>query len=379
MTQSKKTEISSSVETSPQNESNKSTRSFLPLITLLLLLLLTAAAAAVTYYFWQQQQNSLSSQNSTNAQLKQKLQALDVKNNKLMSQLTKHNNQLEQLGTLQSKTSLIAQQALKTSTRNQRDWLLAEIDYLLRIAHRRLQISGDINSAMAALTAADKRLYDLSDLDLFPVRKQLQIDIAKLKSVSQVDVSGAAIAIDQMLSHLSTLPFKNIDDEIKTQLSPHQISTQTVVKTGFIDSVIDTVMNIGDIKIHSRSLKPINNPNQQLQIEQALRGHLLTARLSVLRHDQIQFEHDLKSAIGLLQKHYQSSDSRIMQLQKDLTSFSHYQLSPALPDINKPWTLLKNILAKQSQALTIIDKKISVKKQSEKTRDITINKQGAVK
>jgi uroporphyrin-3 C-methyltransferase len=217
------------------------------------------------------------------------------------------------------------------------------VDYLLRLASRRLQIARDINSAVAALQAADQRIHDLRDLNLLPVRKQLAKDIAELKALHQVDVNGIALGLEQMINHLDALPFKSVQEEIETQMQDETPAVVEEKPQGFVDSVISTVKNIGDIKVHQRSIQPASSAQQQQQLEQILRTHLLAARLAVLRHEQAQFIHDLQQAQQILHTHYQQSDNRVTQMQTDLAKFSSINLQPELPTITRSWNMLRNI------------------------------------
>lgn len=342
----------------PSTKTKKSGRSSGLLITLIVLL--TTALGAGGFYLWQTQQNILTRQSTTNSDLQRQLQNLKASIGKLNKQLTSSHEIINTLKLQQTEITDITQKAVTKSNRSQRGWILAEIDYLLRLANRRLQISQDINSAIAAMSAADKRIYDLGDLKLFPVRKQLKKDIANLKALHQIDINGSALSIDQMLEHLSALPFKSINDEIKSRLKKTEKNSVNKENAGFIDSVIDTVMQIGDIKVHDRGLEPVTDSAQQQQLEQLLRNHLLAARLSILRYDQTQFVHDIKQSLKILQLHYNLNDNRVSQMQKDLTELSKLNLSPELPDINTAWNMLQ--VAKTGKKLISPKAKKPVKK-----------------
>jgi len=344
MADSQNKKISENSDADKQATKTKRSGRSSSLLTVLIILLI-AASGAGGFYLWQTQQNILTKQSTTHSNLQRQLQKLEASISNLNGQLADSNVIINTLKLQQTELTDLTQKAVTKSNRSQRGWVLAEIDYLLRLANRRLQISKDINSAIAAMTAADKRIYDLGDLKLFPVRKQLKKDIANLKSLHQIDVNGTALSIDQMLEHLSTLPFKTINDEIKSQLDKPEISTDKKENTGFVDSVIDTVMQIGDIKIHDRSIEPVTSASQQQQLEQLLRNHLLSARLSVLRYDQTQFIYDLKQTQKILEKYYNSNDNRVSQMQSDISEFRKLNLSPELPDINNSWSMLQSVIA----------------------------------
>lgn len=313
-----------------------------------LIIIVAVVAAAGGFYLFQQQQQLAQQLQNENADMKLLIQQAENKTNikvdTLNTDVQKNINSITDISTKQTEISDLTQKAIAVTKRGQRGWVLAEVDYLLRLANRRLQIARDINGAIAALSGANERIYDLGDLSLFPIRKQLSKDIAQLKALHQVDVNGTAMAIDEMIVHLSSLPFKSAQDEMKAQLEDKQ--DQVVAKDGdLVDSIIDTVMKIGDIKVHQRSLQPASSAEQQTQLEQILRTHLLGARLAVLRYDQTQFEHDLKQSQQILHSHYKASDNRVTQMQKDLIDFSNINLTPDLPDITKSWSMLQDAIA----------------------------------
>ena len=337
-------EISTTAD-APQPAVEKSRSSWLALVITIIICSLLGAGG---YYLWQQQQGNLKNQLSVNSDLQQQLQTINSSfnqlGNTLKSQIANDQQQFDALKNQQDEISAITQKAISITSRNQKEWTLAEIDYLLRIASRRLQISNDINSAIAAMTAADQRIFDLGDLSLFPIRKQLNKDIASLKSLHQVDVNGAAMAIDQMLALLSSLPFKSINDEIKAQLTKPEIVAETRENSGFLDSVIDTVMDIGDIKIHHRSLQPAASAVQQDQVEHTLQTHLLAARLSLLRYDQVQFRYELKQSLNILLQFYNLTDNRVVQLQTDIDKLNQITLLNQLPNIDSSWKMLQQAM-----------------------------------
>ncbi len=328
------------------------TKQSLNYFTLLLLIIIAGVTAAGGFYLWQQQQilikKQQASRNGLELQLRQFKSQADSNTASLNQSIQKNNLLIQNLATDQKQLVDISQTAIEVTNRGQKGWILAEIDYLLRIANRRLQIARDINGAIAALQGASQRIYDLGDIGLFNIRQQLSKDIGELKALHQIDVNGTAMAIDQMIAHLSELPFKSIEDEVKAQFKKDNAATnnETVVENNnnFVDSVINTVMKIGEIKIHHRSLEPASSAEQQSQLEQILRTHLLGARLAVLRYDQKQFVHDLQQSQNILHLHYKESDNRVSQMQNDLTEFLNLNLTPDLPDITKAWRLLQTAI-----------------------------------
>jgi len=327
------------------NQSQKNKKSVGFWFLLFLMLLLAGASAAGGYYFWEQQQQQASEIAAQQYSIQQLTSEFKTANKKIKNNANSLVNNTAYSADLKKQieqTQVISQRAINVVNRNQRDWALAEIDYLLRIAHQRIAVAKDIAGAIAALKGADERIEQLGDLTLFKIRKQLSKDIGSLNAIHQADVNGISLALDQAIAYLPELPFKTAKDEIKIQFTENDAVEQPLVEDKtFVDSLLETVKQIGDIKVHQRSIQAASSAQQQNQIEQLLRTYFLGARLAALRFDQTQFLHEITQAQEILRLHYDEKDNRIQQLKKILSGYSAMQLSPDLPELTLAWTLLQ--------------------------------------
>src|SRR6266481_847396 len=90
--------------------------------------------------------------------------------------------------------------------RNQAHWMVSEAEQLLLIANRRLQLARDVNSALAALRAADRQLELLANPNLLPVRRQLAREISTLESIERTDVAGISLRLGTLADGVDQLP-----------------------------------------------------------------------------------------------------------------------------------------------------------------------------
>lgn len=89
--------------------------------------------------------------------------------------------------------------------RNQVDWRMAEVHYLLAVAARRLAIAGDRRGAIAALEAADRSLSALGDVRLLELRASIIDDITAVRQVEAADVEGIALRLQALLERIPEL------------------------------------------------------------------------------------------------------------------------------------------------------------------------------
>ena len=109
------------------------------------------------------------------------------------------------IGDQQRQMESLASRIRSTESNREGDWLLAEAQYLVRLADQRLLVSRDTQSALELLAAADDILRELAYPELTIVRQALISDMTSLRSVASVDyqgmyfqISSAGQAIDQL-------------------------------------------------------------------------------------------------------------------------------------------------------------------------------------
>ncbi len=319
-----------------------------------LLLIIIAVLVAAAYYYFQEQKNQqamFKQQDNELLMLGQKINDNDNKNKSRDEAIAQNNQQLQLAIANTDEAIKTSQQATELVNRTQRGWALAEVDYLLRMAHRRLEVARDVAGAVAALKGADSRIEELGDLKLFKIRKQLAKDIASLNAVKQADVNGVVLAVDQMLEHATELPFKSVQSNIQAKLesrTPDDAPEQTKPETDktFVDSVIETVKQIGDIKIHQRSLNITDSGIQQKQVEQLLYNHLIALRLAALSYDQKSFTYEIDQTNDLLTKYYETDSNSIKQFKESLNNYKEIQLLPLLPELTQAWVMLQEELSR---------------------------------
>jgi len=349
---------------------------------LIFILIVVGSGAAASFYFWEQQQKQareLQKQQTAIVFLQGELKKATKNINNNIQGVANNTAFSSELKKQILQTQSISQQAITIVNRNQRDWAIAEIDYLLRIAHQRITVAKDIGGAIAALKGADARLEQLGDLTLFKIRKQLAKDIGSLNAIHQADVNGISLTLDQAIAYLPELPFKSVKDEIKIQFTENDaVELPLTEDKTFVDSIMETVKQIGDIKVHQRSIQAASSAEQQSSIEQLLRTYLLGARLAALRFDQTQFLHEIKQASEIVRLHYDEKDNRIQQLKKTLLEYSALQLSPDLPELTKAWVLLQKEI-KSPTKKTVKSAVVKVKPKPEVKPQVEIEEKPAEK
>jgi uroporphyrin-3 C-methyltransferase len=229
------------------------------------------------------------------------------------------------------------------ATRGQRGWVLAEVEFLMRIAQDRLRLMRDLDGASAALEAADARLHELADPRLLPVREALADEVQALAQVQRPDVVGIALKLDRLISGLKPLPLAQALPEPATA-APAADEAAAPEEAG--KSLSDLFETVGarlsehiKVRRHETPIEALPDAQTELHLHQLLRLRLEAARLALLRDDPATYRGQLDSAVGLIDAYY--SPDAVQGLRETLGELREAELRPALPDLSTSYTRLQ--------------------------------------
>ena len=316
-----------------------------------------------TYTGWQKAQQISIAQQASLQQLEQSLSQVQAKNQSLQSSLNSEKQAAQkQQSALASRLQvaekrIIAQnkrlQSMSSTSRD--DWLLAEAEYLLKLANQRVLIEREAESAVGLLDEADAILRDMVDPDLFPLRKAIAQDLAALRLSKSIDVEGlylSLLALAQQIDALPTRPEPKLgadvaeDDTVDTSaLLEANVDHWWSVPFASFKRFVDTFLNQIKVTPHEESGRPVvlMQPQTHLYLKQNLRMQLERAQLALLREQQKIYSESLSQAAFWVREYFPKSEQTqtfIGELQKLETEMVVKQL----PDISGSWELLNTYI-----------------------------------
>lgn len=326
---SETTKTSASYHTSHDTQSNGHKGIwFLGFFNLILILSLAAAA----YWYWIQQQNQVTQPNPkiialenamrvVNADLVQLSSTLvanetqNIEQQTLLSELTDTSmQQAKNLDDLAQRVNLnalknegLAKRIADVSGRRPADWLLAEADYLVKLAGKKLWLEGDVKSAIMLLKSADVRITDLADASLLPIRALLAKDIQILQQVNQVSTESIALSVSALIAQVDNLPLETLKlpeaemAETKTELSDDVTDWQANLKSSW-KAIVDDFISV---EKRSAEITPFISTKQQWLAREQLKFALLNAQQAVLNHQTTLYQQALQQSLDIVITHYQ--------------------------------------------------------------------------
>ncbi len=285
------------------------------------------------------------------------LQQLKNQTNKQGSDLITQSRTIsDQLATLRRQTEHNARQLTQVGGQSRTDWLLAEAEYLMRLANQRLNMERDTIGAEAILNAANSVLAESDDPGLYIIRQQLSKDIFALQRVSKVDREGVYLQLEALIdligkldqSHYQARHSKAITPDKATQEESEQQSelvTSDGEFTRMLNKALNELKQLVIIRRLDEAVEPLLAPDQVYYLQQNLRLMIEQAELALLDRNQPMYLRTLTKAEQWINTYFSQNKDDTALLLSTLSNLKEHQIDPELPDISQSLQLLKKRVA----------------------------------
>lgn len=321
-----------------------------PVLGAIAIVLVIALGAGLYYHGHQQSLAQAASNEALSEQLdalqknqqqdKQQIAALLAQQDKTRQDAERQQASFgRQLNELQDKVASISGSDAKT-------WLLAQADYLVKLAGRKLWSDQDVTTAAALLKSADASLADMNDPSLIDVRRALNEDVGSLSAVAQVDFDGIILKLNQLSNQVDNLRLADNDtddspmDSDSSSLSGSLAEwRQNLTKSwhNFMDDFIT-------IRRRDTSAEPLLAPNQDVYLRENIRSRLLIAAQAVPRHQDEVYKQSLESVSTWVRAYFDTSDPSTKAFLEELDNLSQQSVSMDVPDELKSQPMLEKLM-----------------------------------
>ncbi|MCZ6831371.1 MAG: uroporphyrinogen-III C-methyltransferase [Gammaproteobacteria bacterium] len=249
----------------------------------------------------------------------------------------------EQFNSLQAALARQRQNLLEYTTTDRSDWMLAEAEYLLRLANQRIIMAGDTRSAIALLGSADSILLELDDSELHPVRAAVAADLAALRAVPQVDVEGTWLRLQALIGEVDRLVLFVLPEAPPDAAPVAEGGWEKRLEQGF-RAALEKVSNYVVITQRDAAYKPMLSPQWEGMVRQNLRMLLEQARAALLSGNQMLYRQSLKNTQHWLNEFFSLKESGVSALDAELQDLLKVIVGREYPDIHGSLAALKSII-----------------------------------
>jgi len=314
---------------------------------LLFLLLLLTGSAALIYYLWGEMQQLREQtrdlpqihlqlaelQTKFKASPDQQIQVINEKFQPLHEELKLLSKQQQQT---ESKTAILSHQMSQLIENP--DWVMAEVNYLVTLAHHRLTIAKDAVGALLALTAADDRLRRLNNPTLDKIRVQLGKDMVNLRNLAPIEVEGMITRLANYVAqtdNLMLLQGKFADPAPVTAPKPQPTEDKNLDWQEQLVRIGLALQNLVIIRHNENAETGKLSVDQRFYVRENLRLKLEMARLAAYRRDSQSFAVAVKAVEDWLNRYFDQRDKTIQTMLQDLAEMQKTVLTQQLPDISE--------------------------------------------
>lgn len=319
---------------------------------LLLIVILSALFGFAAWYTLNNQQSSHSELAVLQDRLQtaqQQLSQLSTTLNALKQDESKRQQQIEHIQkTLDFNSTRLA----KLPGAERQDWLLAEAEYLLRLANQRLQLEQDWQGALGLLLAADKVLLETRNPNVLKVRTTISQEMMALKAAPAIDKVGLVLRLQAIQNHIPTLPWlpeKFIPQSIQSTdeaLVKQPLDEQVWYKKAWF-SLRQSLASMVRIRKREAPVAPALTANQRYYLQQNMQLMLEQAQMAVLRNEAGLYQQSLARVQGWIRNYIQSDNSSTQAIQEGLQELNTINIAPVMPNISQSLKQLQELVMQQ--------------------------------
>jgi uroporphyrin-3 C-methyltransferase len=216
--------------------------------------------------------------------------------------------------------------------RRPNDWLLAEADYLVKLAGRKLFLEHDVDSATQLMESADQRIAALNDPSLTPLRKAMANDITTLKAIPLLDRDGLVLRLTSLQQQVDHLPLANAILPDAPQETEQAVSEDiNNWQQNLMTSLKDFADNFITFRTRDGNVVPLLSPQQHFYLKENLKAKLETAIKSVYTEQQEIYTVSLTTADQWSKSFFNQSDNRVKTFNQTLEQLAKQQVQVEYP------------------------------------------------
>ena len=233
-------------------------------------------------------------------------------------------NQAQELAETQAGLLDSLQQTLLAAPPLQREWKLAEAEYLLRIGNHRVLMEQDTQGALTLFLAVDEILAELDDFALHQARAVLADEIMALRQVPRQDLQGLYLRLETIKGQFDQAIFKTPEYVAKPAPRDPEETVWSQLATQ-MKAFVRVRRVVGD-----EAVKPLLTPTEEQFLELNLRLALEQAQLAALKRQQVVYEQALGNVRSWVDVHVDDSQGALIAEIDVLLSF---ELAYPVPNV----------------------------------------------
>lgn len=212
-------------------------------------------------------------------------------------------------------------------------WLMAEAEYLLRLANQRLIMTGDVRAAEALLGSADNVLREIDDIAFHSVRATVTRDIAALRALPRIDTEGIYLRLDALAQQTDELRVFRMPEKTAAPAEDSGEGWRARLSEGY-QAALAKLSSYIVIRRREAPYEVLMDPQWESLVRQNLRMLIQQAQGALLMSRQVLYSETLERAGQWVAEFYGADERAAKALAEELANLKEEVIEIALPDIS---------------------------------------------
>ena len=229
-------------------------------------------------------------------------------------------------------------------------WKLEEIIFLMVMAKHRVEISGDVQSALVVWRVADDQLLREADPRLLDAKLAIENEIAALEALPTLDLGNTAQQLVKLANDLEQLPLNLsptrmfAEAEQREESSSQKEESEADTETGFVSEVWGDIKSLVRVRKIDANEQSLLKPAMKIYLVENLKSALFNAQVAVLRSDQQVYQENIQYVQNAVSQHFSTDSPDVVAFSNQLNSLIGVELELDVPDLSGSITLLREVL-----------------------------------
>lgn len=319
-------------------------------------------ASSAGWLFWQDWQVKIRNIDSNSAVLSSLESSISSAKNQsqlvIEQQHQQHKAALQlgsQLNNIELRVNAQGKRLIELGSTTRSDWLLAEAEYLARLARQRLQAERSVKSPLALLQSVDAILTQIDDPNLLQARGAVAADITSLRLTPNIDREGIYLELQALAS--------SVDKLLLVELAEPQKSVKQAVekpvqqKQTVLDEFLTDLSSLVRVRQRQNPIEPILLPYEERIVRRNMQMIFEQAQLSLLREEQKIYRATLEKAQHYLQRFFQSNPAS-QAVNQRIAVLLDTSITQQIPDVHNSLEAIQALLIMREQRIIEGEKSI---------------------
>ena len=333
----------------------KSSFGFFKAFARMLLIVFIILATSAGWLFWKDWQIQTRAVESNELMIASLKSSIDFTKNQSQTAIEQQQIQQKtaamyqrQMQNIELRVNAQGKRLVELSSTTRSDWLLAEAEYLARLAKQRLQTERSVKSPLALLESIDAILTQIDDPTLLAARTAVAEDITSLRLVSDVDREGIYLELQALAANIEILTLVELDEPAVLAEKPVEIMDNTQLSV--LDKFLMDLSGLIRIRQRQNPIEPMLQPEEQRIVRRNMQMIFEQAQVALLREEQRIYQATLEKAQNYLQRFFQSNTST-EAVSRRLAVLLETSIIQQLPDIHRSLDAIQSLLLMREQRL----------------------------